>query len=105
MRGSLIRFATRPMRRSWFTRSKKLRDVQVHHVAVALADQRLCGSHRLVCRPLGPKAVALLGKDALEAGLQRLQQRLLKETVQHRWDTKPSRAASGLRNLHPSDRL
>ena len=84
---------------------EEFRDVQVHHVAVALADQRLCGLDGLMRRPLGSKAVALLGKDALEAGLQRLQQRLLKETVQHRFDAQLPRAASGLRDVHPSDRL
>jgi len=50
--------------------------------------------HRLMCRSLGPKPIAVFRERSVPAPLQRLHHRLLYEPIQHRWD--------GQRELHLS---
>jgi hypothetical protein len=68
--------------------------IQVHHPAVSFGDILLRRSHRLMCRALGSKPIAVLGKRPIPPALQNLHHRLLDKSIQHCRD--------GQRELHLS---
>src|ERR1700730_2447534 len=90
--------------RSWLARSKFL-EITIHHPAVAFGLILLRLFHRLVCRSLGPKPIAVFGERSVPAPLQRLHHRLLNEPIQHRWNAQLAHPAVRLRDLHPFYRL
>jgi hypothetical protein len=61
---------------------EKLFEVEVHDIPVATRQLFLGGRYRLMCRPPGPKAVAVVGKRWVEDGLKHLQHRLLDKSVE-----------------------
>jgi hypothetical protein len=65
----------------------------------------LRATHRVVCTPSGPKAVARIREGRIEPRLQDLQQGLLDEAVEHRRDAELALAPAGLRDHHPPHRL
>ena len=71
---------------------EKFLEIQIHHPAVAFGLILLRLRHRLMCRSLGPKPIAVFRERSVPAPLQRLHHRLLYEPIQHRWD--------GQRELH-----
>src|SRR6267143_59485 len=66
--------------------------IQIHHPAIAFGLILLRLLHRLMCRSLGPKPIAVFRERSVPAPLQYLHHRLLDEAIQHRRD--------GQRELH-----
>jgi hypothetical protein len=63
---------------------EKFLEVQIHHPAVAFGLILLRLFHRLMCRSLGPKPIAVFGERSVPTLLQHLHHRLLDEPIQHR---------------------
>ena len=84
---------------------EKFLEIQIHHPAVAFGLILLRLRHRLMCRSLGPKPIAVFRERSVPAPLQRLHHRLLYEPIQHRWNAQFAHPAVRLRDLHPFYRL
>src|SRR6266851_5513575 len=84
---------------------KEFLEIQIHHPAVAFGLILLRLLHRLMCRSLGPKLIAVFGERSVPAPLQRLHHRLLNESIQHRRNAQLAHPAVRLRDSHPFYRL
>ncbi|WP_413773560.1 hypothetical protein [Marinobacter sp. Arc7-DN-1] len=90
---------------SWLTRSKKLRQVDVHHDVVALLGIAVCSQNRILSPTARAEAVAVLAEGWIDQRLQHLQQCLLNQTVWSRWDTQFPFTSVRFRDAYPTDRL
>jgi hypothetical protein len=75
-------------------------EIQIHHPAVACGLILLRLFHRLMCRSLGPKPIAVFRERSVSAPLQRLHHRLLDEPILHR-NAQLAHPAVRLRDFHP----
>ena len=84
---------------------KELFDVQIDDPVPAAPDHVLTRrSHGVVGTASRSEPVAVFAEPRVEDLLQRLQQQLLDESVQHRGDSQAAHPAVGLRDLHPFHR-
>src|ERR1039457_4342934 len=84
---------------------EKFLEIQIHPPAVAFGLILLRLFHRLMCRSLGPKPIAVFGERSVPAPLQRLHHRLLDESIQHRRNAQLAHPAVRLRDFHPFHRF
>jgi hypothetical protein len=84
---------------------EELRQVHVHHHALARLHVGPRGLDRVVCPPSGSEPVAVFAEGGVDQGLQHLQQRLLDQPIQHRRDAQLALAPVRFGNHHPSHRL
>jgi hypothetical protein len=105
MRLSPVRLASLLIRTSWFTRSKELLQVQVHHPAAAALHLSLGLRQRLVGALARPKPKAEGRETWVVFRFQHLQKRLLDEAVYDGGDAQLSRPAIRLGYLYPLHRL
>src|SRR6266849_3488113 len=84
---------------------EKFLEIQIHHPAVAFGLILLRLLHRLVCRSLGPKPIAVFGERPVPTPLQHLHHRLLDEPIQHCRNAQLAHSAVRLWDFHSSYRL
>src|SRR6266704_1197006 len=80
---------------------KEFLEIQIHHPAVAFGLILLRHLHRLMCRSLGPKPIAVFRERSVPAPLQYLHHRLLDESIQHRRNAQLTHSAVRFRDFHP----
>jgi site-specific DNA recombinase len=80
---------------------KEFLEIQIHHPAIAFGLILLRLLHRLMCRSLGPKPIAVFRERSVPAPLQYLHHRLLDESIQHRRNAQLAHSAVRLRDFHP----
>jgi hypothetical protein len=66
---------------------EELLQVELNHPATACSDIPLCLCYRLMRRFPWSKTIAVIGKVRVPPLLQDLHDRLLDESIQHRWNT------------------
>ena len=79
---------------------EELRQVHVHHHALARLNVRPRGLDRIVRTPPRPEPVAVVAEGGVDQRLQLLQQGLLDQPVRHRRDAQLTLGAVRLRNHH-----
>ena len=80
---------------------KEFLQIQIHHPAVSFGLILLRLRHRLVCRSLGPKPIAVFRERSVPAPLQYLHHRLRDQSIQHRRNAQLAHSAVRLRDFHP----
>jgi len=84
---------------------EELLQVEVNHPATACSDVLLGLCYRLMCRFPRSKTIAVIGKLRVPPLLQDLHDRLLYESIQHRWNAQLAHSPVRLRYLYPLHRL
>ena len=79
--------------------------VHIHDHPVAFLHVTLCGKHCIMRASARTKAVAVFRERRIKYRLQNLQQGLLDQPIGHRRYPKLPCPATGLRYLHPANRL
>jgi len=79
--------------------------VEINAPAAAFGDILLRLCHCLMSRPPRSKTVAVIGKLRVPPLLQNLHDRLLEESIQHRWNAQLAHSAVRFRYFYPLHRL